>query len=350
MAGKNTSHKSGAGSSRNDSSIHENSNRTASPIALAASCVVAVVALFVVISADRQEMFKDPEFSGLYEFTLGQAFSRFDESDRQVPARPSTPVQQGSANNRQVASGRTPAEMQRMANFGKNSGGLGALPRGRQPQAGQQRAAAGQHNHDDGGPHTQKGNEFFRTGKHAEAVKEFQLALRENPKRIQARHSMGDSLKALGRNEEAVAAYREVLKQNPQYYCCYTHIGDIEKSRNNASAAEQAYSKAIEGYKTQIQSGGPAAPSGKFQLAKLYSDLNRELPAALKFAQEANTASPGTFQYIQVLAEIYGKLGRTSDAVAKYDELLKIAPQHAQYIQSQKQALTGSATNKTATN
>lgn len=351
MAGKNTSHTSGAGSSQGDSPIHQNPNLKSSPMALVASCAVALIVVIVLNVADGQ-MFKDPEYSGLYKFTLDQAFSRFNESDRQVPAKPASGGQRGSANANQMAKlggGMTPAEMQRMANFGKGGGGLGSLPQGRQPQAGQRQAAASQHAHDDGGPHTAKGNEFFRSGKHAEAVKEFQLALRENPKRLQARHSMGDSLKALGRNEEAIVAYREVLKENPQYYCCYTHIGDIEKARNNAAASEQAYAKAIEGYKTQVQSGGPAAPSGKFQLAKLYSDLNRNLPEALKLAEEANAATPNTFQYIQVLAQIYGKLGRTSDAIAKYDELLKIAPQHAQFIQTQKQQLTGTV-SKAATN
>ncbi len=352
MAGKNTTHKSGVGSSQGGSPIHQSPNSKTNPLALLVSCGVAVVVLVVLITANGQ-MFDDPAYSGLYKFTLDQAFSRFDESDRQVPAKPATGGQGGSVNTNRMAqagaNGMTPAQMQQMANFGKSSGGLGALPRGRQAQAGQARAAAGQHAHDDGGPHTAKGNELFRAGKHAEAVQEFQLALQENPQRIQARHSMGDALKALGRNDEAVVAYREVLKQNPQYYCCYTHIGDIEKQRNNSAAAEQSYAKAIEGYKTQIQAGGVAAPSGKFQLAKLYYDLNRDLPQALKLAEEANAASPNTFAYIQVLAQLNGKLGRKTEAAARYDELIKLAPQHAQYFEQQKQQLA-SIGSKTSSN
>ncbi|HNO78514.1 MAG TPA: tetratricopeptide repeat protein [Phycisphaerae bacterium] len=352
MAGKNTSHTSGAGSTQGGSPIHRSSTSKVSPLALFGSCVVAVIALVVLITANGQ-MFKDPEYSGLYKFTLDQAFSRFDESDRQVPAKPATGGQGGSVNTNQMAEagmgGMTPAEMQRMANFGKGSGGLGSLPRSAQGQAAQRTAAAAQHAHDDGGPHTARGNELFRAGKYAEAVSEFQVALQENPQRLQARHSLGDALKALGRNDEAIAMYLEVLKQNPQYFCCYTHIGDIEKQRNNTAAAEQSYAKAIEGYKTQIQSGGPAAPSGKFQLAKLYFDLDRDLPQAVKLAEEANAASPNTFAYVQVLAQLYGKLGRTTEAAARYDELIKLAPQYAQMFEQQKQQLA-SIGSKTSSN
>lgn len=351
MAGKSTSHTSGAGSSQGGSPVYQNPNLRSNSIALVGSCAVAIVALVVLITADGQ-MFKDPEYSGLYKFTLDQAFSRFNESDRQVPAKPGSGGQRGSVDPDQMAQmgagGMTPAEMQRMANFGKSGGGLGTLPRGGQSSAGQPQAAS-QHAHDDGGPHTLKGNELIRTGNHAEAIKEFQLAVQENPQRIQARHSLGDSLKAIGRFDEAIAAYQEVLKQNPQYYCCYTHMGDIEKTRNNAAAAEQMYAKAIEGYKAQIQSGGAAAPSGKFQLAKLYFDLDRDLPQALKMAEEANAATPNTFAYIQVLAQLYGKLGRPTEAAARYDELIKLAPQHAPYFEQQKQQLA-SIGSKTSTN
>ncbi|NOX58245.1 MAG: tetratricopeptide repeat protein [Planctomycetes bacterium] len=338
MAGKNPSHLSVSDSSGNSSSASKRPN-IATTIG---ACLIGTAMLVVLAVADGQ-MFEDPEFSGLYKFTLDQAFSRFKESDRKVPAGP-----QG-APTRPSQPGRTREQMQRLANFGKSQGGLGSLPQAGRGAAGRQQPAAGQHAHDQGGPNTKRGNDFARTGNHAEAVKAYQLALQEDPTRLQARHSMGDSLRAMGRHDEAIAAYRAVLKQNPQYYCCYTHIGDVEKSRNNTSVADSAYTKAIDGYQQQVQSGGPAASTAKFQLAKLYHDLNRNLPEALKFAEEANAATPNTFAYLQILAQIYEKLGRTKDASVKYDELIKVAPQHAQYFQQQKQRLTAAA-GKPSTN
>lgn len=335
MAGKNPTHTSGAKTQKSDSPVFQRP----SIIGLIGSCLVAVVMLVVLKVADGQ-MFEDPEHSRLYKFTLDQAFSRFGDSDRQVPAKPKSGGQAGPQ-------GVSPAQMQRMANFGKGGGALGGLPQGQQV-AGQHRSGGSQHSHDDGGQHTKKGNDFVRTGNHAEAIKEFRLALKENPQRLQARHSLGDSLRALGRHDEAIASYREVLKHNPQYYCCYTHMGDIEKGRGNVAASEQAYAKAIDGYKQQVQSGGATAPPAKYHLAKLYYDSNRSLPEALKFAEEANAATPGTFAYLQVLAQIYEKLGRPKDAIAKYDELIKIAPKHAQYLQQQKQRLTGTVSKQSA--
>ncbi len=340
MAGKNQSHTSGVGSHDSDAPII----RKSSVAGMLGGSLVAL-AMVIVFALANGQMFDDPAHSRLYEFTLSQAFSRFSDSDRQVPARPQSGGQSNSLAGSQMAGmdpgsqGMTPAQMQQMANFGKGSGGLGALPR--QQASAQARQSAAQHAHDDGGPHTLKGNEFLRAGNHAEAVKEFQLALQENPKRLQARHSLGDSLRALKRPDEAIAAYREVLKENPQYYCCYTHIGDVEKERNNTAAAQQAYALAMEGYKKQIASGGPAAASGKFQLAKMYSDLNQNLPEALRLAEEANAATPNTFAYMQNLAQIYEKLGRKQDAIAMYDALIKLAPQHTQFLQQQKQRLNG---------
>jgi tetratricopeptide (TPR) repeat protein len=315
--------------------------------------IVVVVGVVAVFGAADGQMFEDAAFTRLYAFTLQQAYSRFDASDRQVPAQPAgsaaDPMQgvmaQGPGQSRASQPGQaqraaSAQAMQRLQQFGNQQQSPITLPGG----AGQGSGRAQPRIPDDGGPHTIKGNEHLRKREYDQAIKEYQLALQENPARTLTQHSLGDALRYLQRDDEAIAAYRKVLQLNPEYYCCYTHIGDIERSRNNTAAANQAYNAAIAGYQKQVGQGGSVASAARYHLAKLYYDTDRNVSEALALAEQALQDAPDSLAHLQLLAQIYEKVGRTSDAAAMYDRLMQVSPQHAPYFQQQKDRLSGAAT------
>lgn len=308
---------------------------------LVGSVALAVGLLAFLAAADGQ-MFEDAEFSSLYRFTLNDAYSRFSASDKQVPAggAPIDPLDDlmagRNAAGQPVQPGQVPGgladKLRRLQGGGVGQAGVPgrAAGQGAQPQYVQ----------DDGGPHMKKGSELLSTGQYEQAAAEFRLAIQENPRRTLAQHSLGDALRMLGRPDEAIAAYRKVLEINPAYYCCYIHIGDVEKARQNTAAAKQAYDSAIAAYKQQLSQGGAGAAIARYYLAKLYGDQNENLSEALAMAEQAVAESPDQIAYVQLLAQLYEKVGRTQDAVATYDKLIQLSPQHAESFRLQQQRLT----------
>lgn len=282
--------------------------------------ILAAIGAYI---ATEQQVVQDAEFTPLYQFTLDQAYSRFKASEQRVALNaPTDPIEA-------IASPQAAAQQGRAAQqFQAN----------RQQQAAQQRAAAASAM-DDGGPHTKRGNDLMQAGKYDEAIAAFKLALAENPQRILTRHAMGDALRYSQRHDEAIAVYREVLQQNPNYHCCYTHIGDIEKARNNLDAAKAAYAMAERGYTQQLEQGGPTASAAKYHLAKLYADQDKNLAQALVFAQEVAEGQPDQIAYQQLVAQIYEKLGRSSDAIAIYERLSTVNPQYTGFFRQQVQRL-----------
>lgn len=285
--------------------------------------VLGAIGLYVVT---EQQVVQDAAFTPLYDFTLKQAYSRFQESEKRVALNaPSDPIE-AMASPQAAAQGmpQNRAAQQQAAQ-----------QRAAQQRAAQQRAAATAM--DDGGPHTKRGNELLQTAQYDQAIAAFNLALAENPQRITTRHSLGDALRYAQRHDEAIVVYREVLRQNPQYYCCYTHIGDIEKARNNLQAAQTAYAQAERGYTQQLEQGGPMASAAKYQLATLYLAQDKNLAQALVFAQEMVAAQPDQAAYQQLLAQVYVKLGRRAEAIAIFETLANSAsnPQHATYYKQQ---------------
>ena len=300
---------------------------------------VGVIAL---LAAADARMFEDAEFSPLYDATLKEAFNRFKQSDRKVPARGgASPAYDPGAAARglgvqgQVAQGSNAAMIQRRQMQQRNSAmqrsmlnqsqanrqqmgppapGMGA-PRAQVPAIG------------DGGVHTRNGNQFLANKQYDKAIAEFRLALQENPNRPLAQHHIGDALRYKGQHREAIAAYEEVLKISPSYYCCFTHIGDIQSTHlKDAAAAEAAFAQGVRGYRQQIQAGGPQGTLSKYHLGKFFADHKRNLPEAQQLAEQAIAETPDQPVYLLLLAQIYENTGRKQDAIALMDKALQSNP------------------------
>jgi tetratricopeptide (TPR) repeat protein len=323
-----------------------------------------VLIVAVLVRADAGMFEKDAEFSSLYNATLQDAYSRFSASDKKVPA--GGPVDEIGGNTMPQVSpaqmagtrpapgaamgGQRPAGTMPMPgaaapagsglNFKQQSemaalrGNAGGVPAGVQP-------AAAQHVHDDGGPHSKRGNELLAQAKYDEAIAEFRLALQENPNRAQAQHSIGDALRYQGKHAEAIASYDAVLKQLPTFHCCYVHIGEILAAQGRSEEAQAAFNKAIEGYKQDLSAGGPQASVAAYHLAKLYVDQNRNIDEALVLAGQAVQAAPNQPAYLHLLARCNERAGRKEEAIKITDQILQLNPENIQIYQTYRNQLMG---------
>jgi tetratricopeptide (TPR) repeat protein len=307
--------------------------------------VVSVGVLAVLAVADGQ-MFRDAAFSDLYRFTLEQAFSRFDASDQQVPAGGSKAAAAGASDPME-------AIMVAQPRMGTPAGGgrtnpMGGMQQGQQyvmnPMAGAGQQAAQPQNTAGTGPHMDKGKTHLSTNQFDKAVEEFRLAVRDNPADQIALHSLGDALRGAGKLDEAISTYRQVLAINSAYYCCHTHIAEIARTRGDASTARTEYGAAISGYKEMLTQGGPIASNARYHLAKIYHDTDQNLDEALELATQSAAENVDQFAYLQLLAQIYEKLGRKPDAIAAYEQLKKTNPQFATMFDAQIQRLQQGAT------
>lgn len=275
--------------------------------------VLAAVGAYLML---EDQMVQDAKFTPLYQFTLSQAYSRFKASEQRVALNAATDPLEAMANPQSA----------------------GVPGRSAQPQAAQRQVQGAQAQpmaQDDGGPYTKRGNELLQAGKYAEAIAAFQMALKENPQRVLTLHGLGDAYRYAQRYDEAITTYREVLRLSPNYHCCHTHIGDIERARNNTEDADKAYAAAERGYAQQLEQGGPGAAGAKFHLARLYVEQNKNLAQALVFAQDIVEAQPDQVAYQQTLAQVYERMGRTSEAVAIYQGLAASSPQYADFFRQQ---------------
>lgn len=75
--------------------------------------------------------------------------------------------------------------------------------------------------------HFNKAEEFFSAGKHVEAIEEYKLAIRENPKLTKAHIYMGDSYLSLGQRDEAIRCYQKAIELDPKDRQAHRFLGDV---------------------------------------------------------------------------------------------------------------------------
>jgi tetratricopeptide (TPR) repeat protein len=75
--------------------------------------------------------------------------------------------------------------------------------------------------------HFNKAEEFFSMGKHVEAIEQYKLAIREDPKFTKAYVYMGDSYLSLGQRDEAIRCYQKAIELDPKDKQAHRFLGDV---------------------------------------------------------------------------------------------------------------------------
>jgi protein O-GlcNAc transferase len=126
----------------------------------------------------------------------------------------------------------------------------------------------------------------YQCGRHDDAVRQFDLALKVNPKVAAAHNNRGAALKELGRLEEAAASYGRAIALKPDYADAFYNRGNVLKELKRYAEALRDYDQAI-------------------ALKPDYVDAFNNRGSALK------------------------ALKRFEDAVASYDQALALRPDNA---------------------
>jgi tetratricopeptide (TPR) repeat protein len=94
--------------------------------------------------------------------------------------------------------------------------------------------------------HNNLGFIYERTGKYDEAVNQYQLALKINPKLVSPRMNMANTLLKQKRYQEAIESYRQVEKLRPDLAVTNYSLGLAYFKQNQWAKAEKEWMRAIE--------------------------------------------------------------------------------------------------------
>ena len=154
------------------------------------------------------------------------------------------------------------------------------------------------------------GDIFLKQGKHKEALRAFDTAIRFMPSAPEAYCNRGVALQELGRLEEALAAEDRAIRLRPEYATAHFNRGNVLKTLERFDDAVGAYGRAV---KTQPQFAEAFLNRGLSLLElnrplEALADFNRVLAARPRFAS-AHVGRAGA----------YRDLGQYDDALAAID-------------------------------
>jgi serine/threonine-protein kinase len=157
------------------------------------------------------------------------------------------------------------------------------------------------------------------TGRYAEAVSEYQLALGLEPTNEDAVVHLALAYEHAGKITEAEKAYEQAIQAHPNSRFSYNLLGTFYRRRNEYDKALQMFGKVIqiapEWYGTYVNVGA------------IYNDMGQYEKAIdpLKKAIAIRPSYPG---YVNLGAAYYG-LKQFSDAATAYQEAAKLDPQQS---------------------
>jgi tetratricopeptide (TPR) repeat protein len=162
--------------------------------------------------------------------------------------------------------------------------------------------------------HYNRGVEFYDDGQIAEAIREYRLAIQDDPKNYRARYNLAVAYHDQGKKDDAAMEYLEVLKLDPDNARARVSLASIRAEQGNEAEAVALIDQAAA---ADPHSAFPKESLGAFFERK--GDFERSLEAyRAAVAIEAGSA-PGHAGIARILA----RRGAFQDAVAEYDKALK---------------------------
>jgi tetratricopeptide (TPR) repeat protein len=175
--------------------------------------------------------------------------------------------------------------------------------------------------------HNNLGTILMSTGREAEAVGEFEAAVRLKPDSPDYRVNLGLALAQMpGRLPDAIAQYQMALQSDPNFYSAHLNLGLALMSipgRQKDAIAE--YQKAIAVSQAMLQSGTNFWQA-HLNLGIAYAQIpGREADAIAEYRTALRMKPDSALAHFH-LGNAFHKMGRLTDAIAEYQVSLSIDP------------------------
>jgi tetratricopeptide (TPR) repeat protein len=161
--------------------------------------------------------------------------------------------------------------------------------------------------------HYNKGVEFYDQGRLGDAIREYRLALEDDPENYRARYNLAVAYHDQGKKDDAAREYLEVLKLHPDNARARVSLASIRAEEGKDDVALRLLEEAAA---ADRHSAFPKESLGSFYERK--GDLDRALAAyrdAARIEPDSSSAHAG-------IGRLLARRGAFQDAVAEYDKAL----------------------------
>lgn len=195
--------------------------------------------------------------------------------------------------------------------------------------------------------HNERGLQFFSKGKHDDAIKEYQEAIRSDPKLAAAHNNLGSTYFAAGRFEESAAAFRRAGELDSEYGQAFFNLalaqiklGREKEANETLNAALRAYNsagethlkagrlkEAEESFRGMLQIDAEYAPALTL-LGLVYNAAGRYEEAARNVRRVAEREPRNAAAHAILAEALYGEQ-KYEEAAASAERALKLFPDSA---------------------
>jgi len=158
-------------------------------------------------------------------------------------------------------------------------------------------------------------------GQTGAAIVEFRAALKLQPDYESAEHHLANRLADVGRLEEAIAHYETALQLDPNHAETYNGLGICYAMQENYPEAERQFREAVR--------RKPGHAGAQSNLGNALGAQNK-LDEAIPHYQKALESDPRDYQTHFNLGVSLLRLGRTTDAKTHFTEALRLRPDYAE--------------------
>jgi tetratricopeptide (TPR) repeat protein len=163
--------------------------------------------------------------------------------------------------------------------------------------------------------HYNRGVEFYDDGKLPDAIREYRMAIEDNPTNIRAHFNLAVCYHDQGKRTDAAAEYDVVLRLDPDNARALVSLASLKDEEGKDAEAVELLEKAVA---ADRHSGFPKSSLGA------YYERKGELDRALEAYKASVSIEPGHAAGHAGIARILARRGAYQDSAAEYDLALAI--------------------------
>ncbi|MCL6583010.1 MAG: sulfatase-like hydrolase/transferase [bacterium] len=199
-----------------------------------------------------------------------------------------------------------------------------------------------------------QGANYLSQQKYAEAIKEFEKVIKEDPQNIDAFTCLGAVYQAMGKSDKAIESYRQAVALGPDHLDNLVQLATLSLSAGQAEEAKSALERALrlnpksrevylnlgiyyigKGNWTEAKANlekclelDPGYSLAQNHLVSVYYNL-KEVDKAISLCQTVLKANPKDPSALYNLASIYLEERKASEAADYFRKLIEISPNYS---------------------